>query len=224
MRKNVVVVAPHPDDETLGCGGTLFRHKDAGDAVHWIIATSAEQFESFSKRQKKQRIALINKVARIYAFKSVVELGLPTTKLDQIPMANLVEPFRNAFAAIKPHTVYLPFHGDVHSDHARVFEASVSALKWFRCPGVSRVLSYETLSETEQQLFDHGNAGFNPNVFIDISLSLQRKLAVLAEFRSELRPFPFPRSKKAVRALAEFRGAAAGYSAAEAFVLLRERI
>ena len=154
----------------------------------------------------------------------MVELEFPTTKLDQIPMANLVESFRKAFAAIKPHTVYLPFHGDVHSDHARVFESSISALKWFRCAGVSRVLSYETLSETEQQISGNADAGFNPNVFVDISSSLQRKLTVLAQYRSELRPFPFPRSKKAVQALAEFRGATAGYNAAEAFVLLRERI
>ena len=223
MTITVAVVAPHPDDETLGCGGTLFRHKATGDSIHWIIATDASKFPGFTGRQRKLRKIAIKKIARLYGFATITEFGFPTTRLDTIPVSDLVARFDDVFARIAPHTVYLPYRGDVHTDHAAVFDASASALKWFRRRETCRILAYETLSETEQAI-DPDGAGFQPNVFVDIKKYLPQKLKALDCYAGETGSFPFPRSSQAVRALAQFRGATAGFEAAEAFMLLRERM
>ena len=115
----------------------------------------------------------------------------------------------------------IPHRGDVHTDHQVVFDAVGACCKWFRYPSVKRVLAYETLSETEFGL--NPQAGFQPNMFVDISLFMERKLELLKIYQSELGEFPFPRSITAVRALAQYRGATSGFEGAEAFMLLRER-
>lgn len=225
MKKRIVVIAPHPDDETLGCGGTLFRHSKAGDSLFWVIGTNSKGFKGFSDAQQTQREIQIKKVANCYKYEKVFQLGYPTTQLDKVPLSDLVEKFGKIFGEVKPHIVYLPFRGDVHSDHRQVYDACVSSLKWFRCPSPQRILAYETLSETEQQLSSNASfGGFAPNVFVDISSTYARKVAVLRFYKSEIGAFPFPRSIRALRALAEFRGTTAGFKLAEAFVLLRERL
>jgi len=109
----------------------------------------------------------------------------------------------------------------VHTDHRAVFDAAAACTKWFRYPSVKRVLAYETLSETD---FGLGTElGFRPNVFVDISPFLERKLQAMDIYASEIAPFPFPRSQDALRALARVHGTSSGYHAAEAFQLLRER-
>jgi len=217
VTKSVAVVSPHPDDETLGCGGTLFRHRDEGDSIHWIIVTTG-----LTPAQRERRKATLKEVERLYEFASVAELGFATTRLDMIPLSDLVASLHDAFAKVAAEIIYLPFRGDVHTDHCVVFDASVSALKWFRHTAIRRILAYETLSETEQAI-DPDGAGFRPNVFVDIKKYLPQKLKALDCYSDETGPFPFPRSGQAVRALAQFRGATAGFEAAEAFVLLRER-
>jgi LmbE family N-acetylglucosaminyl deacetylase len=220
--KTVLCVAPHPDDETLGCGGTLLKHKAAGDKIHWVIATTIEG-GSYSESLQKKRRAEIAKVTKLYGFKSVTELGFQTTKLDEVPEGEFVARMGAAFKAVSPEIVYLPFAGDAHGDHKAVFAAAAACTKWFRYPSLRRVLAYETLSETDFAL-DPQDEAFRPNVFVDISKQLAKKLAILKTYSGELGKFPFPRSEKAVRAAAQVRGSAAGFTAAEAFMLLRERL
>lgn len=221
MKKQVVVVAPHPDDETLGCGGTLFRHVASGDDVHWLIVTSMTAGQGFSQDRISSREAEIAKAASRYGFASVHALGLPTTRLDTLPMGELTARIGSVFQSVNPEVVYLPFRGDVHSDHAVVSDAVLSCTKWFRYASIKRVLAYETLSETEFGIRPD-IAGFRPNVYVDIHPYLHEKIEVLDIFSSELRAFPFPRSTEAVTALARLRGSTCGCEAAEAFMLLRE--
>lgn len=217
-----LVIAPHPDDETLGCGGTLLKHKAQGDKLYWLIVTSIREKEGFSAEQVHKRQSEIQAVTRQYGFTSVIQLNLPTTKLDTVPMQNLVTDIGSALQKTRPNTVYLPYKGDIHTDHGIVFDASVACTKWFRYPSVKRVLAYETLSETDFSL-NPDASGFRPNVFVNISSYLDGKLKIMSIYASELGDFPFPRSETAIRALAQVRGAASGYQAAEAFKLLRER-
>ncbi len=124
---------------------------------------------------------------------------------------------------VNPNIVYLPYRRDVHTDHRIIFDAASSSLKWFRCPSIKRVLAYETLSETDMALNPDGNP-FHPNVFVDISGFLEKKIEIMKIYHVELGAFPFPRSEEAIRGLAALRGAASGLKAAEAFMLLREMI
>ncbi len=215
----VLVIAPHPDDETLGCGGTLMRQRNEGAEVHWLIATSMYATDGFPESRIKEREVEIQGVAEAYRFRSVSQLGFPTTRLDTVPMAELVAKIQAVLKRVQPDTIYLPFHGDAHSDHRRIFEAATAACKWFRAPFVRKVLAYETLSETN---FAQHGAVFQPTVYKDIETFLEAKIRVMGIYGGELGDPPFPRSIDALRALALLRGSEAGCRAAEAFVLIKQ--
>ncbi|OIO38524.1 MAG: GlcNAc-PI de-N-acetylase [Candidatus Omnitrophica bacterium CG1_02_49_16] len=217
--KRILVVAPHPDDETLGCAGTLLRHKGEGDQVDWVIVTEMKNGFSFERIQRRDRE--IKRAAASYRFNAVHRLGFPAAGLDSVPRTKLIEALSDTFRKTSSEVVYLPFRGDVHTDHGAVFEAAISASKWFRSPKIKQIFSYETLSETEFSLSPRFR-GFRPNVFIDIRRYLDKKLRIMKIYSGESAAFPFPRSEKAIRALAALRGSSAWFQAAEAFMLLKE--
>ena len=219
----ILVIAPHPDDETLGCGGAILKHKSKGDKIHWLIVTAMTEDIGYSPEKIMQRSNEIQKVSKAYGFSSVHQCGFSATMLNVIPLAEIVPKIGAVIKKVKPNIVYLPFWGDVHTDHRIVFGAVSSCLKWFRYPSVKRVLAYETLSETDSTINPDINA-FRPNVFIDITSFLENKIDIMKMYRSELGVFPFPRSEEAIRSLAALRGTNAGFKAAEAFMLLKERI
>lgn len=219
--KEILVIAPHPDDETLGCAGTLLRHKSEGDRIHWLIMTRMDSSIGFNQEQIANRAEQLRNVSDTYRFDSVNILDFITTRLDTMPIGDIVGGISDIVKRICPHTIYLPYRGDVHTDHKAVFDAATACMKWFRYPSVKRVLVYETLSETEFGINPDAN-GFRPNVFVDISSYMEKKLHLLTIYSTEIRPFPFPRSIEAIRALATLRGAMSGCAAAEAFMLLKE--
>lgn len=222
-KKSVLVVAPHPDDESLGCGGTLLKHKHAGDDIHWLIVTGAHQEHGFSQERVESRAREIELVTGCYKFNSVHNLMLPTTKLDTLPRGKIIELFSVVFKQTQPNIVYVPHRGDVHSDHIIVFDCAIACTKWFRYPSVKKIMSYEVMSETEFGLNPDVN-GFRPNCFVDISDFLDKKIKILNLYEGEMGAFPFPRSNEALRALAQYRGASAGVNSAEAFMILKEVI
>lgn len=217
----VLVVAPHPDDETLGCGGTLLRHIASGDAVHWLIVTDIQTAYGFPEVQVSLRQSQIRTVATAFCFRKVHNLGFPPAKLDILPIGDLVSSIGQVIKEISPTIIYLPFQGDVHTDHATVFNAAASCTKWFRYASILRVLCYETLSETEFGLSPESTR-FTPNSFVDITPYINRKIEIAQIYKGEMGEFPFPRSGGTLRALAQVRGATCGCHAAESFMLLRE--
>lgn len=219
--KSILVVAPHPDDETLGCGGTLLRLRGERATLHWLIVTEMPPSD-YSAERRATRDAEIAAVARHFDFASVTSLGLPAARLETEPRQALVSGIAKVLAEARPDSVYLPNPGDVHTDHSVVFEACQSALKWTKAPFVGRVSVYETLSETDLVLSSR-HTPFRPNCHVDISATLDGKIAAMHLYQSEVGAFPFPRSAEAIRAQAETRGAAAGFRAAEAFMILSER-
>lgn len=216
-----IVIAPHPDDEVLGVGGTLLRRKAEGAKVAWLIVTTISVELGLSKKKVTQRADEVKRVTELFGFDEVFTLNFPTTQLDRIPMSDLVVGISAVFKSFAPEEVFVPHPSDVHTDHRMVFNAAASCTKWFRYPSVKRVLAYETLSETDFGLGT--DQGFRPNVFVDIEPFLNDKLRAMDIYTSELGAFPFPRSHEAIRALATLRGATSGFKAAEAFELLRER-
>lgn len=219
--KKILVIAPHPDDETLGCGGTILRHQANGDNVSWLIVTGISVNCGYSQDRVKLRNKEIDKVAQLYKFTSVHRTDFPTTKLDTLSMGEIIGKISVIITTLSPEIIYLPYSGDVHTDHKVVFDAVISCAKWFRYSSVKRILCYETLSETEFGI-DPALGTFRPNVYVDISDYFKQKLAIMNVYNSEIGDFPFPRSEKALEALGQLRGASAGVEYAEAFMLLKE--
>lgn len=219
----VLVVAPHPDDETLGCGATLARHIEEGDEVHWMVATQMVAEAGFGMEQIASRERELESVVVHYGFAALHRLGLPAAQADQVPLSRVVAMAKDVVAKVQPHIVYMPHPADAHSDHHVVFNGVAACLKWFRAPYVQRVLAYETLSETGFG-FDVTKTGFRPNYYVDVEGFLTTKLSAMRLFAGEMGTFPFPRSVDAIEALARTRGAESGFAAAEAFELLRERV
>ena len=217
----VLVVAPHPDDETLGCGGSLLRHRALGDEVHWLIVTGMHREQGYSGQLIADRETEIAKVSEHYGMTSVHCLNLPTTRLDAMPLSDVIEPIAAVFERVMPAIAYLPFAGDAHSDHRLVAAACGACVKPFRNSSIREILIYETLSETDFQI-DPSQAPFRPNLYVDIAPHLEGKLAALRLYPGEIGEFPFPRSPEAVEALARKRGVEAGMAAAEAFMIARK--
>lgn len=218
----ILVIAPHPDDETLGCGGSLLRHRAEGDEIHWVVVTSA--FEpQWSSQVIAAKISEIEAVKEAYGMQSVQRLSFPTTRLDRVPESELIDGLREAIEKVRPDIVYLIHDGDVHTDHRAIFTAALSVLKTFYMKkwGVRKILSYETLSSTDAAPPQHYRA-FVPNVYADVSPFIERKIEIMNLYASEVHADPMPRGPSAIRALARYRGASIGVEYAEAFMLIRE--
>lgn len=213
----ILVVAVHPDDETLGCGGTLLKHKKNGDEIHWLICSTIDKSHIYFEQREKE-IAVVSK---LYNFTTVNNLRLNTMKIDEYTMSELVNNISKVIHEVKPNIIYLPFNGDVHSDHRKIFEAAYSCTKSFRYPFIKKILMMEILSETEFAPSIVGNS-FIPNVYNDISEYFSQKLEIMKIYESELGEQPFPRSVKNIEALATFRGSASNCHYAESFQLLKE--
>lgn len=218
---NVLVIAVHPDDETLGCGGTILKHVEHGDSVHWLIITTASESLGYSKTFIESREIQIEQVAKAYGFKSVSKLGLPTTRLHTVDFSEIVRSIQAVLNTIRPDIAYTVNHSDIHSDHQTASRAFFSAAKTFKAPFLKKVMMYECLSETEAAPPLVGNA-FLPNVYSDIGEYLEKKADIMGIYESEVQPSPLPRSIDSIAAQARFRGTAVCVKYAEAFMLVRD--
>jgi LmbE family N-acetylglucosaminyl deacetylase len=223
MKNRVLVVAPHADDETLGCGGTLLRHIAEGDEVHWLLITSMSRESGFSESQIIKRDSEVEQVAKMYGVKSVIQLRFPPASLDTVPKGQVIDKVSKVMRELEPEVIYTPYRNDAHSDHEVVYDVVTACSKSFRYPFIKRVLAYETISETDYGMKPE-DGGFRPNVFVDVSDYLITKLEILNIFESEMGKFPFPRSNKAIESLAYVRGAQSHQLASEAFMLIKEVI
>ena len=223
----VLVVSAHPDDEVLGCGGTIARHADLGDRVQILVVA-----EGSTSRQQKRDVArardelsALAKAAQtagsILGAAGVELLDLPDNRLDSLNRLDLIKRIEECVERHKPECVYVHHAGDVNIDHRRLHEAVVTACRPTPGQPVRRLLSYEVASSTEWQ--PPGSApAFQPNWFVDITAQWARKQQALEAYAAEMRLWPHARSIKALEHLARWRGAQVGVEAAEAFCLLRQ--
>ena len=225
--KQVLVVAAHPDDEVLGCGGTIARHADAGDQVQVLIVAegATSRLQHRHRIEASYELSVLAKAAQaagsILGAAGVELLDLPDNRLDSIDRLDLIKQIENRIDRHKPEVVYVHHCGDVNVDHRRLHEAVVTACR--PTPGhvVKKLLSYEVASSTEWQPPDSGPQ-FRPNYFVNISNQWERKRKALTTYVSEMRDWPHARSIDAIEHMARWRGAQVGVYAAEAFCLLRE--
>ena len=216
----VLVIAPHPDDEVLGLGGTIHRLAHEGHGVVVAIVT-----KGWAPLYPDAQVAQVR--AEAQAANSILGAGdlrfldLPVTTLHAMPEAELNKVFCDLLADVRPDWVFLPFRGDRHEDHRQVFDAGMVALR--PVPGGSftkMVLAYETVSETHW-----GAPGieptFQPQYYVDITDHLSAKCEAMRAYASQVRAKPDARSIEAVTALAAWRGSVVGLPAAEAFMIVR---
>lgn len=218
-RGPVLVVAPHPDDEVLGAGGTMARLADRGAELHVAIVTTG-QAPHFPDDQARIVRAEAEAAHAALGVMQTHWLGAPAAALDRHGHAALNRLVGDLIRLVDPHTVFAPHPGDIHLDHQLSFLSTLVAARPHQARYPARILTYETLSETNWNA-PYLTPAFLPNVFVDISATLDRKLAAFALFASQLRPAPHERSVAALRALATLRGATVHRAAAEGFVAIR---
>jgi N-acetylglucosamine malate deacetylase 1 len=222
----VLVVAAHPDDEVLGCGGTMARLSREGRPVHVVLLADGESSRHAFPQQLRPELlvarnAVANQACAILGCDSVAVHNLSDNRLDSLHLLDIVKLIEEFVDRFKPSTIFTHHSGDVNVDHRIVHEAVLAACRPQPGHFVKELYFFEVPSSTEWRT--PGSAWpFEPNRFVDISASLPLKLKALEAYGAEMRAFPHPRSLEAVRALASWRGATVGVHAAEAFMVGRQ--
>jgi len=218
----ILTVAAHPDDETLGAGGTMAWHAARGDEVWVCILTDGVT-------SRHDRVQLQADCARracdTLGVEKLVLVGLPDQRLDTLCLLDVIGPIEDCIAQLQPDVVLTHFPGDVNEDHRLVSRATMVATRPVAGSSVRKVCAFEIASSTDWAPPIPGSV-FTPNLYLDISGTLEVKLTAMKAYAdtytSEVRPFPHPRSMEALTAYAQRHGAVSGMLAAEPFMLLRE--
>ena len=222
---NILVIAAHPDDDVLGCGGTIAREQGGnevrivilGEGVSSRFARRSEAAAADLDRLKEDARAAASELGA----RSVDFGGLADNRFDELPLISVVQQVERWIDTYRPGVIYTHHPGDLNIDHGVTFRAVLTATR----PGASshlvgKILTFEVPSSTEWS-FQRVEPPFRPNVFVDISETLDHKIDAMRRYRSEIREAPHPRSAENIRAMAAYRGAAAGMAFAEAFELIR---
>ena len=225
MKKNkILVVVAHPDDEVLGCGGTIARFAKQGYEVNILVISDGESSRNLKdydlKRKIKNRKKACFNVAKLLRAKKPNFCGYPDNQLDKIPLLKITKEIEKFIKKIKPNLIFTHHWGDLNIDHVKVNAAVVTACRPQKGNTVKTLLFFEIPSSTEWQISSKKNT-FSPNWFVDITKQLKKKIKALNIYKSEIKKWPHPRSTKAVISLAKWRGATVGYKSAAAFVLGR---
>jgi len=216
----ILIIAPHPDDEILGVGGTIAKYVSMGHEVYVCIVTKG-CLPLFEKNGVEKVRTECKQADQLLGVKNTIFLDFPAAMLEDVPRHELNDKISNVIQTIKPDEVYLPHRGDMQLDHKMITDAAMVGLRPRYKHVVKKIYAYETLSETGWDIPNTVNE-FIPTVYNDISKFLEKKLEALAIFKSQVTEFPNARSLKSVKALAMYRGAIVNVEAAESFSLIRE--
>jgi len=217
----VLVISVHPDDETLGCGGTILKHSQNQDEIFWLIMTKPLESIGYSTEFIIKRKLQITNATKQYQFRDVFELNMITTKLHLVDFSEIIQKLSSIINKIKPEVLYMVNRSDIHTDHQVAAKAILSSTKSFNSSFIKKILMYECLSETEIAPPFTENI-FLPNSYSNITEFIEKKIEIIKIYDNELQEFPFPRSENSIRALNRFRGSTVGVEYAEAFMLVRE--
>ncbi len=217
---NVLVIAPHPDDEILGCGGTIAKYVYEGHDVYVAIVTKGIE-QLISKEDVEQVRNECRRAGQYLGVTKTLFMDFPAVKMEEIPRYELNDAFIELLQSIKPQVVYIPHRGDMQLDHKLTVDAAMVALRPKYKHVVSGIYAYETLSETGWDVPNTMNE-FIPNMYNDITHYLDKKKEAFSMYKSQIADYPNARSLKAVESLACYRGVTVGVEAAEAFEVIRE--
>ena len=216
----VLVFAPHPDDEILGVGGTIAKRTQNKDEVYVCVVTRGVM-PLYDDAGIQIIQAQCREADRKLGVSKTIFLDFPAVMLETVPRYEFNGRISEVVQQIKPDEVYIPHRGDMQLDHKMVVDATMVALRPKYAHAIKRIYAYETLSETGWDIPNTVNE-FIPNVYENISGTLQVKLDAMAVIQSQLAPFPAARSLEAIEYLAKYRGSTINCFAAEAFALIRE--
>lgn len=223
---NILVVAAHPDDEVLGCGGTIARLAKKGNDVY--VAILGEGITSRYEQREQADQSLVatlreksKHVAECLGAKQLFTFNLPDNRFDTVPLLDIIKLIEDLITRTQPRIIYTQHGGDLNIDHSIVFRATLTAARPVSGCSVKTIYAYEVPSSTEWA-FGKVNPSFQPNVFMDIQETLELKLKAMSLYEGELREFPHPRSPEALRAIACCWGSVSGCQAAEAFEMIRD--
>ncbi|MGH9044817.1 MAG: PIG-L deacetylase family protein [Acidimicrobiales bacterium] len=217
--KQIVVIGAHPDDEILGAGATLARHVQAGDDVHAVVVSEgassrcADEMKAALEEQARES-------ARTIGFASLRLEGLPDQRLDTVPFIELTQRLEAILEKVRPHILYTHFPEDVNADHGLVAKAAWTACRPYSQPQLEMFAVFATPSSSEWT-WPTPQGTFRPNYFVDVTDTIDVKVAAMACYRTELRPYPHPRSERALRERAAYWGSVIGRTAVEPFEILR---
>lgn len=223
--KKILVVAAHPDDEVLGCGGTMSLHSIKGDEVYVLILgegiTSRDVKRDRKKRNKeiKELRRDIEAANKILGSKRTFLYDFPDNRFDSVPLLDIVKVIEKVKDEIKPCIVYTHHHGDLNIDHRLTFQAVLTACRPLKGESVKEFYSFEVPSSTEWS--PDNSKYFMPNYFVDIAETFKLKIEALKKYKTEIREFPHPRSIEAIETIAKSRGIQVGSEAVEAFEAVR---
>ncbi len=223
---NILVVAAHPDDEILGCGGVIAKHKRIGDKVDVLIAAEGITSRNLELKDKESLDKLkseANSANEILGVDNLYLEGLPDNRLDKLLRLEAVKLIEKYIKKTQPSIIYTHHSGDVNIDHQVLHHSVVTACRPVPSMSVKEILYFEVLSSTEWQT-PYSNTTFTPNWFVEINDSIDLKLQAIDCYKSEMREWPHPRSIKGVKTLASYRGGSIGVNFAEAFMLGRKII
>lgn len=212
----ILVVAAHSDDEVLGCGGTMLRHAARGDEVHVIFLTNGVGARG-SDDGANARSAACESVMKKAGVTSFKQFDFPDNQLDKVSLLEVIKVVENVITAIRPTIIYTHFEGDLNIDHRICSAAVATACRPLPETDHVQIFAFEVPSSTEWSASDC----FKPTHFVNIEEFLDAKLGLMCLYEDEIRNFPHPRSLEAIGALAKWRGATAGFRAAEAFVSMQ---
>lgn len=218
----VLIIAPHPDDEILGCGATIAKHVRDGDEVTIVISTNAHigapELYTADKVKKVRQESL--DAHNYLGVKDTIFLDFPAPALNTFPEYKISLSFSKIFNMIKPAYLYIPYPGDLHQDHKAIYRSALVSARPNGENGIQKVLCYETLSETDWGPYQE--KGFIPNCFVNVSETFHHKLNAMRLYTSQLKEPPHLRSLHTIEALSIYRGATIGVNYAEAFIVERE--
>lgn len=223
MTRNIFICAPHADDELLGIGGTLLKHLEAGDNLFIAFITHPKSKFGYDTAVDQSRRHEIENCMRELGVsrENFRILGYRPASLDYSCLEQLIVDLKELINSFMAHTIYIPNSDDIHSDHYFVAKAIDAIGKSFRSTCIRKIISYETISETDISVLIHSN--YKPNLYVNIESYIQKKLSLLQNYESEMGVAPFPRSPKIIKAHAMWRGSQAGYKYAEAHRVLVDR-
>jgi LmbE family N-acetylglucosaminyl deacetylase len=217
MKKKVLIISPHADDEILGCGGFISKYSKKNYYINVLILTNANKGapELYSSKE----IELIRKESKIannfVGTKKLFFENLPALNLSSYPTYKITNIINKYIFKINPEIVLIPSANDIHDDHKIVFKAAKVSMRPNKTSNLKKILSYEVLSETE---WNENNKSFNPNYYVNLDkLDINRKINAFLKYKSQVKKFPHPRSKEAILNLSKVRGSQVFMNYAEAF-------
>ena len=217
MKKKVLILSPHADDEILGCGGFISKYSKQNYLINVLVLTNANRGapEIYSVK-KIDRIRKEAKIAnKFIGTKNLYFENLPALKLNNYPLYKITNVIDNYISKIKPEIVLIPSSNDIHDDHKTIFKAAKVSMRSNKNSNLKKILSYEVLSETE---WNENEKSFNPNYFVSLKKSdINNKVKAFMKYKSQVKKYPHPRSKEAILNLSKVRGSQAFMVYAEAF-------